>query len=93
VYARLQKGSYKPTWPFPYFVVTPGQPEAVKKKQDSWSLEARKLREKFKKDIFQEYGLSEHPKRELLWKLANRYPYYELEEIYWEFDALAVLLQ
>jgi hypothetical protein len=60
--------SYTNKLPYPM-----GPALAVKETKMAYRVETTRLREKFKNDLFDDLGISDHPKRERLFELAQEH--------------------
>lgn len=67
---------------------------AFREGQERYIAEARRLEELFKADLFEEFGVSDNPKRELCYVIAYRSGHsHGYSEIYAEFSDIVELIQ
>jgi hypothetical protein len=68
--------------------------DAYKEQRTKWNIENTRLYNEFKRDLFEEFGVENHPKREIVfemaWERAHSSGYYE---VYLAFEDLVELIK
>jgi hypothetical protein len=67
--------------------------EAYKEDLRNYNLEINKLRQEFKNDLFEEFGVTDNPKREKCFQLAVDYRSSNLENVYEAFADFVDLIK
>jgi hypothetical protein len=84
---KLEAREYESKLPFALFKKDP-------KVHDAYRADSNRLHQQFKNDLFEEYGVVDNPKRELLyqkaWNLGHAYGY---ESVATEFGELVELIR
>jgi hypothetical protein len=65
VLQMIQEGTYENTLPYPHSFARRNDASRA-----AYRAESRRLEEKFKLDLLEEYGVKDHPKAELCFRLA-----------------------
>lgn len=94
VYQDTVNGVYCNTLPFPSRNDAAITIEQYKQMRETYKDETKRLNDKLKHDLFVEFGVEEHPKREKCWDLAWEYGHSNgLSEVCLYFEDFVQLLK